>query len=150
MTSTTAPPSGTLTVTRPSTGHSLGLLALRLVAGAVLLTHGIPKLTGLDGVTAAAAGSGVPAPEIAGILVVAGEIGLGVLLLLGLATRVAGGLLLVQMVLTWVFMHSGDGLFIEGQLNGENAVLLAAIGATLLLTGPGRVAVDAALRRRRA
>lgn len=136
-TATTAPPRGT----------ALAALVMRLAAGAVLLVHGIPKLDGVAGVQQMAAGLGVPAPEVAGWLVVAGEVGLGVLLLLGLLTRLAGALVAVQMLLIFALVHAPDGVLTPTGLDGENAVLLAVLGAALALTGAGALSVDAARTR---
>ncbi len=78
-----------------------------------------------------------------------GELGLGTLLVLGLATRIAGTLLLVQMTATWVLAHAPQGFLVDGQINGENALLYALLGLTLALTGPGRFSADGLLLRRR-
>lgn len=136
-------------VVRSTPAASFGLLALRLAAGALLLVHGVPKLTNPATATGMAASLDVPAPDLAGWLVILGEVGLGSLLVLGLLTRAAGTLLLVQMVGVWLLAHAPQGFLVEGQVNGENALLFAALGLTFLFTGPGRFSVDARLFRRR-
>ncbi|WP_432489464.1 DoxX family protein [Kineococcus sp. SYSU DK018] len=150
-TSTTNP-----TTTRPAGGAartpastSTGLLLVRLLAGALLLVHGVPKLSDPGGATGTAASLGVPAPDLAGWLVILGEVGLGSLLLLGLATRAAGALLLAQMAGVWLLVHAPQGFLVQGQVNGENALLLGGVGLMLLFTGAGRFSLDGALRRRR-
>ena len=134
---------------RTTASASLGLLVLRLVAGALLLVHGVPKLSRPGGATGMAASLGVPAPDVAGWLVILGEVGLGSLLVLGLLTRVAGTLLLVQMVGVWLLAHAPQGFLVDGQVNGENALLYAALGLTFACTGAGRFGVDGVLLRRR-
>ena len=126
---------------------SAGLLLVRLVAGALLLVHGVPKLQDPAGATGTAAGLGVPAPDVAGWLVILGEVGLGGLLLLGLLTRAAGGLLALQMAGVWLLVHAPQGFLVEGQVNGENALLLGAAGLALAYTGAGRLSADAGRRR---
>ncbi|MEZ0492313.1 DoxX family protein [Kineococcus sp. TBRC 1896] len=133
----------------PTPLASAGLLALRLVAGALLLVHGLPKLQDPATATGYAASLGVPAPTSLGWLVILGELGLGTLLVLGLATRVAGTLLLVQMTAVWVLAHAPRGFLVDGQVNGENALLYAVLGLTVALTGPGRFSADGLLVRRR-
>ena len=133
----------------PSPLASTGLLALRLVAGALLLVHGVPKLEDPATATGYAAALGVPAPTVLGWLMILGELGLGTLLVLGLATRVAGTLLLVQMTATWLLAHAPQGFLVDGQVNGENALLYAALGLTFALTGAGRFSADGLLLRRR-
>lgn len=149
MTTTTTTSPSRPVVTTTSGSASTGLLLLRLVAGALLLVHGVPKLSDPAGATGLAAGLGVPVPDLAGWLMILGEVGLGSLLVLGLLTRVAGGLLLVQMAGVWLIVHAPQGFLVDGQVNGENALLLGAIGLLLLFTGAGRVSADAVLRRRR-
>ena len=131
-----------------SASASAGLLLLRLAAGALLLVHGVPKLSNPAGATGTAASLGVPVPEVAGWLVILGEVGLGALLLLGLLTRVAGGLLALQMAGVWLLAHAPQGFLVDGQVNGENALLFAAVGLLLLCTGAGRWSADRVLLRR--
>ena len=131
-----------------SASASAGLLLLRLAAGALLLVHGLPKLSNPGGATGTAASLGVPAPDVAGWLVILGEVGLGALLVLGLLTRVAGGLLVLQMAGVWLLAHAPQGFLVDGQVNGENALLFAAVGLLLLFTGAGRWSADRALLRR--
>ena len=149
MTTTTTTTPSRPVVTTTTASASTGLLLLRLVAGALLLVHGVPKLSAPDGATGMAASLGVPLPDLAGWLMILGEVGLGSLLVLGLLTRVAGALLLVQMAGVWLLAHAPQGFLVDGQVNGENALLLGAIGLLLVFTGAGRLAVDAVLRRRR-
>lgn len=136
-------------VVRTTPAASTGLLLLRLAAGALLLVHGVPKLSNPAGATAMAASLDVPVPDLAGWLVILGEVGLGSLLVLGLLARVAGTLLLTQMAGVWVLAHAPQGLLVEGQVNGENALLFAALGLIFLFTGAGRFSVDGVLFRGR-
>lgn len=136
-------------VVRTTATASFGLLALRLATGALLLVHGIPKLSDPSGATGMAASLDVPVPDLAGWLMILGEVGLGSLLVLGLATRVAGTLLLVQMAGVWLLAHAPQGFLVEGQINGENALLFAALGLMFVFVGAGRFSVDALLTRRR-
>lgn len=136
-------------VVRTTAAVSIGLLALRLAAGVLLLVHGVPKLSDPGTATGMAASLDVPAPDVAGWLMILGEVGLGSLLVLGLLTRAAGTLLLVQMVGVWVLAHAPQGFLVEGQVNGENALLFAALGLVLVFTGAGRFSFDAAVFRRR-
>ncbi|MEW1956191.1 DoxX family protein [Kineococcus sp. NPDC059986] len=133
----------------PSPLASTGLLVLRLVAGVLLLVHGVPKLEDPAMATGYAASLGVPAPTFLGWLMILGELGLGTLLVLGLATRVAGTLLLVQMSATWLLAHAPQGFLVDGQVNGENALLYAVLGLTFALTGAGLFSLDGLLVKRR-
>jgi len=94
---------------------------MRLVAGGVMIVR---ATAGLSGVITLA-----PAP----ILVV--QIGLGLLLIAGLWTPVAGTLVVILQV-TYLFFDTGDPWI---------HILLAALGAGLALLGPGAWSVDARL-----
>jgi uncharacterized membrane protein YphA (DoxX/SURF4 family) len=97
-----------------------GLLIQRLVLGIALLYHGIALL------------SGIPAPG----LVLPQSIGsaLGLLILVGLWTPAAGTL--VAAVQVWIALTgAGD----------ESAIILAALGGTLAMIGPGAWSIDARL-----
>ncbi|WP_432520879.1 DoxX family protein [Kineococcus sp. SYSU DK006] len=146
--STTRPRLSGPSAVHASASASAGLLLLRLAVGALLLVHGVPKLSNPGGATGMAASLGVPAPDLAGWLVVLGEVGLGALLLLGLLTRVAGALLVLQMAGVWLLAHAPQGFLVDGQVNGENALLFAAVGLLLVSTGAGRWSADRVLLRR--
>ena len=99
----------------------LGLLIQRLVLGISLLCHGIALLRGLP----------------AGEAVLPGFIGavLGLFILAGLWTPAMGGL--VALVQLWIaFTGIGDE---------SMAIILAALGATLAMIGPGAWSIDARL-----
>ena len=126
-----------------------GLLVLRLMVGAVLLAHGIPKLGHPGAFIKMVASLGVPLPEVAGVLQMAGEVGLGALLLAGLLSRVAGALVAVMMGILWVVVHAPDGLLAQGGLSGETALLLAFGGLAIALLGGGSYSLDGVLAKAR-
>ena len=68
---------------------SRGITILRVAFGAMLLVHGVQKFTaGHAAFAASVAAMGVQKPDIIAWLVIAGELGLGLLLVLGALTRV--------------------------------------------------------------
>jgi putative oxidoreductase len=140
---------GQLVAAGPSTttARCTGLLVLRVMVGVVLLVHGVPKLGNPGGFVKSVAGLGVPLPEVAGILQIAGEVGLGVALLIGLFSRVAGVLVAVMMGLTWVVVHAPQGLLAKTGLSGESALLLGLAGVAIALLGGGSYSVDRLLAK---
>jgi putative oxidoreductase len=128
---------------------SAGLLILRVVVGALLVGHGTQKLFGWFG------GHG---PRTTGAFfellgyrpgalfaVIAGlsEAGGGALLALGLLTPLAGAAV-VGVMLNAAATLRGRGPWV---INGgwEYTVVLAAVGASIALTGPGSLSADHAL-----
>jgi uncharacterized membrane protein YphA (DoxX/SURF4 family) len=102
-----------------------GLLLLRLLTGSALIHFGIANLRE------------APPLPIAGLQIIG--IGAGLLLLVGLWTPVAGtlaALAKVSIAFSPYFPHSGD-LWI--------AIIQAALGAILVMVGPGAWSVDARL-----
>ena len=133
---------------RPGPTASLGLLVLRVVAGSVLAVHGVQNLLDAEGHIAATARFGIPFPEISGWLSMLGEAGLGVLLVFGALTRVAGVLAALLMAMTFAVVHLPQGLIGQDPgVNGESALLIGAAALALALVGPGAYAVDRLLFR---
>lgn len=129
-------------------GHrkDLGLLALRLGTGGVLLAHGSQKLLGwfggggIEGTTAAMESMGfVPGKESA-IAAGFGEAGGGALLALGFATPLAGAAAAGAMAGA-VSVHAPAGFFAH-KGGFEYPAFLGFVAAGLGLTGPGRYSVD--------
>jgi uncharacterized membrane protein YphA (DoxX/SURF4 family) len=105
----------------PGSWPGAGLLVLRLASGISLILGATPELRALPH-------SWLNAVHFLAIAV-------GVLLFLGLWTPIAG---LIQLVVeVWMFFSPGDSLLLH--------FLLAALGASLVMLGPGAWSVDARL-----
>lgn len=122
-----------------------GLLPLRLAVGAVFVAHGGQKLFvfGLGGTAGFMAQVGIPLPGVAAVVVTFVELLGGLALVLGLLTRLASLLLTIDMVVAVVVVHLPAGFFLPR--GSEFALTLLGASLTLLLTGPGALAVDARL-----
>ena len=76
-------------------------------------------------------------------MAMAAEIGGGLLLCLGLATRLGALVCLFVMVVAGLIGHKGGGYLITNSPPGnEYTVNLAAICLLILLTGPGQYSID--------
>ena len=81
-------------------------------------------------------GVGIP-PELVvpiGLLEVIG----GIFLLVGVVTRIAAALFIIEMISVTLIVKLSKG-FVGGY---ELELLLVAIGISLLLTGPGRISIE--------
>jgi putative oxidoreductase len=124
---------------------SIGLLALRLGAGtSMALAHGWPKLGRLLGDEpirfADPFGLGVTASLV---LAVFGELVCGVLIALGFGTRLAVIPFAITMLVAMFHAHAADPWG-----DKEHAFLFLVPAVTLLLTGPGRLSLDALIAKR--
>jgi putative oxidoreductase len=136
------------TSTRSAASAAAGLLVLRVVAGAIMIVHGWQKffVDGISGVSAFFGTVGVPLAGVSAVAVATIELLGGALLIAGLGTRVVGALFAAAMVGAIVFVHAANG-FLAATGGYEFVLLLAAVGAALALTGGGRYAVDALIKR---
>jgi putative oxidoreductase len=131
-----------------NTTHSLltdwGLLILRLSVGFLMITHGLPKLTGFNQIVA----DGQFIPVLGSIwlglvLAVMAEFFMSLFLIAGLLTRISVVPLIVTMLVAIFVAHANDPLSVK-----EHALLFLFPYITLLLAGPGRFSVDYYLTRK--
>ena len=131
-----------------STNDSWGLLALRLAAGAIFISHGSGKFgigggAGLEGVTGMVSSLGFPMPGLFAFLLAASEFIGGILLVLGFLTRFAAFTQVIAMAVAVFMVHWANGL--SGQGGYEWAMLLGVASFTLMMDGVGRFSIDRAL-----
>ena len=119
-----------------------GLLLLRITAGGVGVLHGSQKLQGGVENFASKLPKGVPMPEISAWMAVGAETLGGALIILGLFTRLATIPFIFTMGVAFVMAH---GMKLVGPGNGEHALVVGLMLITILLTGPGRISLDALL-----
>ena len=76
----------------------------RILLALLFIPAGFGKIAGFAGTTAYIASKGVPLPELATAIAIGVELGLGMLLLIGLQTRWAAlGIALFTLVITFIF-----------------------------------------------
>ncbi len=121
-----------------------GLLVLRVILGVIMAAHGLQKLqrgraefgrTALDSL-------GVPAPELMGYVVAFAELGGGILLILGLLTRIAALLLTVDLIVAILLVKVKVGLIAEEGAGAELDLALIAGFVALVLMGAGALSLD--------
>src|SRR5829696_2503341 len=124
-------------------------LVVRVSGGVVMAAHGWQKLQGGPAnFGQALAGLGVPLPTLMAYVVTFVELIGGILLIVGLLSRLAALLLTIDLVMAIVLVKVNIGLLSPTDGSGVGAELdLALIAGFLvvLLVGPGRLSVDQAL-----
>ena len=127
--------------------HDVGLLLLRVVAGAMLMQHGGQKLFGFP------PSAGQPftgAPELLSQMWIAGVLETfgGLLLVLGLFTRIVGFVLAGELAVAYFLSHAPRGFF--PIINrGELAALYCFVFLFFAAAGGGRFSLDRLMSGRR-
>jgi putative oxidoreductase len=112
-------------------------LPLELIAGTIFFAHGLQKIDNPAGFSERALGG---IPLFIAYLVIAAELGGGVLLLLGFLVRLGAlGHLCVMAVAVWQ-VHWGNGLTGPGSF--EFPLSLFAASLALLILGPDPISID--------
>ena len=126
-----------------SSEHSqqIGKLALRLLVGGFMLTHGLPKLQNFEFLSTVFPDPiGVGSSLSLGMIVFA-EVVCSILLMLGLFTRFASIPLIIGMGVAAFFIHANDPF--SGK---EMALLYMGIYVVIALIGGGKYSIDYLLR----
>jgi putative oxidoreductase len=121
-------------------------LVARIVVGWVFLWAGWGKLQALPRIIETFRGLGIPYPEVLTPFVSGVEFFGGILLILGLLTRIAAAPLIVIMVVAIVSAKLGDIDSLETLLGFEEASYLALF-LWLAIAGPGPASIDHLLLR---
>lgn len=133
--------------------ESVGLAFSRLGLGIIFVVSGMgkvfaigPKATGIDAFAGTLTQLGVPLPTVAawgvGVLELVG----GILLLIGLFSRLVAALLAVDMAVATLLVHLPNGFVVsDGGYEYTLVLTLSALG--LALSGPGVISLKQLFRR---
>ena len=118
--------------------QDLGLLLVRLLAGGMMLTHGIPKISRFfgEGPVKFADPFGL-GPEISLGLAIFAEVGCSFLVMIGFKTRWATIPLMITMLVAIFYAHAADPFSKK-----ELPLLFFALFVSILISGGGRYSVD--------
>lgn len=137
-----APIASPLSALSPAATDDAGKLLIRVTVGVLVLLHGIFKLSaGVGFIGGMLAKAGLPGGLA--YLVYVGEIVAPLLMIAGLFTRAAAGVVVINMLVAFSLVHMAD-LFVLGKQGGWALELqgLYLFGAlTVVLLGAGRFAI---------
>jgi putative oxidoreductase len=123
---------------------TVGILAIRLALGLMLLTHGMNKIFGSGGIDGTARwfeGLGLRPGQLHAWAAATTEIGAGLLMCLGLGFPASCAAFVGLMTVAGRTDHRGKGFFVfKGGC--EYVALVAVVAAALAVTGPGRWSLD--------
>ena len=128
--------------------HPLALLALRLGLGIIMIAHGAQKLFGgMPRFMGFLSNLGIPGWM--GYLTVAAEFGGGILLVVGLLTRLAALSICVDMAVAIAKFHGRNGLLTTapGKVGYEFPLACGIIAFALIFLGAGPISLDGAFFR---
>ena len=117
----------------------LALLVLRFVLGAIMIAHGYGKVFGgMQRFSHMVGGLGIPGWMA--YLAAAAEFGGGILIVIGLITRLAALAIFLEMLVAISKVHFKNGLM--GQGGYEFPMAVATIAFALIFLGAGPIALD--------
>lgn len=125
--------------------RSIGLLILRIGAGGMMVYgHGWPKLANFGEISQKFADPLGTGPTLALALTVGAEFFCSLIVVLGLATRLAAIPPAITMFIAGFMIHAADPW-----VKKELAFLYLVMFMTLVFTGPGRLSLDAVVWKRK-
>jgi putative oxidoreductase len=135
----------------PGVGKDVLILLARILLVLLFLIFGWNKLTDYPGAVAYMQMTGAPAPHLSAIIAVVMELGVGIAILVGIFTGPFALLLALYSIATAYIGHhywtmTGVERF-EAEINFYKNVSIAGGLLLLFVEGPGRLSIDALVRR---
>jgi putative oxidoreductase len=119
-----------------------GPFPLRILVGILLILHGLPKFSDITGGQGFFQSVGLP-PDLLIPIALLEVIG-GIVIIAGILTRVAAGLIIIEMIGATMNVKLSEG-FVGGF---ELELLIMTVCASLFITGPGRISIEYDVLRR--
>lgn len=125
--------------------QDFGLLLVRILAGGMMLTHGLPKIDRLfgEGPVKFADPFGL-GPEISLVLVIFAEVACSILVIIGFKTRWATIPLMITMLVAAFYAHAADPFGKK-----ELSLLFFTLFLSILISGGGNYSVDVGIGRKK-
>ena len=132
------------------TTRDLVLLVARVGLGVLMVAHAKVEYDfggSLAGVGRLFTEAGVPLGALTGPANVLFELVGGIAMILGVAVRIVGVLMALNMAGAWVFVHT-SGLYAMDRNGPETVIAIGLLSLVLAVTGSGRLGVDHLIARR--
>ncbi len=118
-------------------GNSLAILLLRVLAGVLMMTHGLQKLQNFETFSQGFMDPIGLGPKLSLILVMSAELGASFFLLVGLLTRLSLMPLMFAMGVAFFIAHANDPF-----QQKELALFYLGVYVVLFILGPGKYSLD--------
>ncbi|WP_171022520.1 MULTISPECIES: DoxX family protein [unclassified Variovorax] len=129
------------TTTTPNSAQDLQALIGRILVATLFIPAGFGKLMGFSGTVGYITSAGLPLPEIAAVIAIVVELGLGIALLVGFKTRLVSLIMAIFTVATALFFHK---FWADATQNIQFFKNMAIAGGLLSFAafGAGRFSID--------
>ncbi|MNU59250.1 Inner membrane protein YphA [compost metagenome] len=136
----------TTTTTAPNATQDTLALIGRVLLAALFVPAGFGKLMGFAGTVGYISSVGAPLPQVAAVIAIVVELGLGLLLLVGFKTRVSAIVLAIFTVAAAVMFHNywampADKAFVNQLMFFKNIAIAGGLLAFAAF-GAGRFSID--------
>ena len=133
------------TNTTNSAQDTLALIG-RILIAYLFIPAGFGKLMGFGGTVGYITSAGLPLPEVAAVIAIIIELGLGIALLLGFKTRWTAIVMAIFSVVTALFFHkywsAPDAMKMMQQINFNKNIAIAGGLLAIAAFGAGRFSID--------
>lgn len=119
-------------------------LVLRVALGAIFAWHGYDKVfvKGMPAISGFLGSLGFPMSDVFAYILGYGELATGLLVILGLFTRLAAKYQVIVAVVAFLTVHASKGFAISGG-GYEFIMLIGAAALAIAIMGPGKFSLDA-------
>ncbi|MES2246121.1 MAG: DoxX family protein [Pseudomonadota bacterium] len=136
----------TTTTTAPNAAQDTLALIGRVLLAALFVPAGFGKLMGFAGTVGYISSVGAPLPQVAAVIAIVVELGLGLLLLVGFKTRLSAIVLAIFTVAAAVLFHNywgmpADKAFVNQLMFFKNIAIAGGLLAFAAF-GAGRFSID--------
>ena len=136
----------TTATTTPNPAQDTLALIGRILIAYLFIPAGIGKLMGFGGTVGYITSAGLPMPEVAAVIAIVVELGLGIALLLGFKTRWTAVAMAIFTVATALFFHkywaAPDAMKMMQQINFNKNIAIAGGLLAIAAFGAGRFSID--------